>query len=199
MFLKLNYNLMKKIIFFFLLTAGISFSASSQQVISSAGTSNSNIAEFDNEIKFNFLNLIILSSFEVGYERFLSESHSLDLQLHINDRFGYNLEKDGNSYKTNSVQAALNFYFGDKDNGRFYAYPLLKFRFGEYEEAVDGGIKTTDMTSFIIGAGAGYKWEVSENFAFGPYASIARNFSSEVSDNFSGVEVNAGLSFGYRF
>lgn len=190
---------MKKIILFLLLVTGASFSARSQQVISSSGTSNPNIGAFDNEVKFNFLNLIILGSFEVGYERFLSESHSLDLQLHINDRFGYNLEKDGNSFKTNAVQAALNFYFGDNPNGRFHAYPLLKFRFGEYEEQVDGGIRTTDMTSFILGAGAGYKWEVSEHFAFGPYASIARNFSKEVSDNFAGVEVNAGFSLGYRF
>lgn len=190
---------MKKIIFFFLLTAGISFSASSQQVISSSNAYNSNVGVFDNEVKFNFLNLILMGSFEVGYERFLSESHSLDLQLHLNDRFSYNLERNGNSFKTNSVQAAINFYFGNDQNGRFHAYPLLKFRFGEYEEAVDGGIKTTDMTSFILGAGAGYKWEVSEHFAFGPYASVARNFSSEVSDKFSGVEVNAGFSLGYRF
>lgn len=140
-----------------------------------------------------------MASFEVGYERFLSDNHSLDLQLHINDRFGYNLEKDGNSFKTNSVQAALNFYFGDDENGRFFAYPLLKFRFGEYEEAVDGGIRTTNMNSFILGAGAGYRWEVSDRFAFGPYGSIARNFSQEVSDKFAGVEFNAGFSLGYRF
>ncbi|HSF54787.1 MAG TPA: hypothetical protein VLA71_13615 [Algoriphagus sp.] len=190
---------MKKSIFFFLFAIGISVSAYSQQVISSSGTSNPNIGTFDNEIKLNFLNLILMGSFEVGYERFLSESHSLDFQLHINDRFGYNNEGEGRKFKTNSIQTAMNFYFGSNPNGRFHVYPFLKFRFGDYEEPAAGGLSTTDMTAFILGAGAGYKWEVSEHFAFGPYASIARNFSDAVSNQFSAVEVNGGFSLGYRF
>lgn len=192
---------MKKIVFFLLLATGISLSASSQQVISSSSSNsyNSNIGIYDNEVKFNFLNLILMGTFEVGYERFLSDNYSLDLQLQLNDRFGYNFERDGRKFKTNSVQAALNFYFGNDQNGRFYVFPLLKTRFGDFEEVKDGGIVTTDMTSFILGAGAGYKWEVSDRFAFGPYASIARNFSGAVSDRFTGVEFNAGFSLGYRF
>lgn len=190
---------MKKSILAFLLISGISLSAFSQQVISSSTTSNPNIGTFDNEIKLNFLNLILLGSFEVGYERFLSESHSLDLQLHINDRFGYNSENDGKTYKTNSIQTGMNFYFGNKPNGRFHVYPFLKFRFGDFEESTTGGVETTDMTAFILGAGFGYKWEVSEHFAFGPYASVARNFSEAVSDKFTAIEPNAGFSLGYRF
>lgn len=190
---------MKKIILIFLLSAGFSFSASSQQVISSSGTSNPNVGTFENEVKLNFLNLFLLGSFEVGYEHFLSDNHSLDLQLHINDRFGYNSEKDGKKFKTNSIQSAMNFYFGNKPNGRFHVYPFLKFRFGDYEEQTAGPIATTDMTAFILGAGVGYKWEVSDHFAFGPYASVARNFSESVTDKFSAVEVNGGFSLGYRF
>lgn len=189
---------MKKYLLFFVLSAAISLSANSQQVISSSGTSNPNVGTFDNEIKLNFLNLILMGSFEVGYERFLSDNHSLDFQLHINDRFGYNSEKEG-TFKTNSIQSAMNFYFGNKPNGRFHVYPFLKFRFGDYEEMGMGANFTTDMTAFILGAGAGYKWEVSEHFAFGPYASIARNFSESVTDKFSAVEVNGGFSLGYRF
>ena len=191
---------MKKHILVFLFGIAISVSAFSQQVISSSGTSNPNIGAFDNEVKLNFLNLIVLGSFEVGYERFLSESHSLDFQLHINDRFGYNSQNDGKNYKTNSIQSGMNFYFGNKPSGRFHVYPFLKFRFGDYEEpSTTGGISTTDMTAFILGAGIGYKWEVSEHFAFGPYASVARNFSDAVSDKFTAVEVNGGFSLGYRF
>jgi hypothetical protein len=140
-----------------------------------------------------------LGSFEVGYERFLSESHSLDFQLHINDRFGYNSQNDGKTYKTNAIQTGMNFYFGNKPNGRFMLYPFLKFRFGDFEEPATEGVTTTDMTAFILGVGVGYKWEVSEHFAFGPYASIARNFSEEVSNRFSSIEPNAGFSLGYRF
>lgn len=190
---------MKKLALFFLLALGLSFSAHSQQVISSAGATNPNVGNYDNEFKLNFLNLILLGSVEVGYERYLSDNHSIDFQLHLNDRFGYNAQKDGETYKTNSILSAMNFYFGDGKNGRAYIFPFLKFRFGDYEEQGDTGVVTTDMTAFIFGAGAGYKWEVSDHFAFGPYASIARNFSETVSDKFAAVEVNAGFSLGYRF
>ncbi len=190
---------MKKYILSALFVAGLAVSAFSQQVISFSGTSNPNIGTFDNEIKLNFLNLIALGSFDVGYERFLSESHSLDLQVHINDRFGYNNDNDEKRFKTNSVQAAMNFYFGNKPSGRFHVFPFAKFRFGDYEQQAAGAVSTTDMTAFILGAGMGYKWEVSEHFAFGPYASVARNFSDVVSDKFSSVELNGGFSLGYRF
>jgi hypothetical protein len=190
---------MKKIILSAFFATALAVSGISQQVISSSGINNPNLGNFENEVKFNFLNLILLGSFEVGYERFLSESHSLDIQLHINDRFGYNMEGDGKTFKTNSIQSGMNFYFGNNPNGRFHVYPFLKFRFGDYEEASQGGISTTDMTAFILGAGAGYKWEVSQHFAFGPYLSVARNFSDVVSTKFTGVELNGGFSLGYRF
>ena len=192
---------MKKIILSLTLFAAATAFSFGQQVISSSGTTttNPNIGTFENEVKINFLNLIWLGSFEVAYERYLSESHSIEFQGLINDRFGFNNEKNGKKYKTNSVQAAMHFYFGDSGKGRFHIFPLVKVRFGEFEEPSDGGVVTTDMTSFILGAGAGYKWEVSEHFAFGPYASIARGFSEEVNDRFSGIEVNGGFSLGYRF
>jgi len=190
---------MKKLILSAFFVAALAVSAFSQQVIYSSGTSNPTIGTFDNEVKFNFLNLILLGSFEVGYERFLSENHSLDFQVHINDRFGYHTEGDDESFKSNAIQAAMNFYFGNNPNGRFHIYPFMKFRFGDYEKAVNASVVTTDMTAFILGAGIGYKWEVSDHFAFGPYVSVARNFSDGVSDQFSAVETNGGFSLGYRF
>jgi outer membrane receptor for Fe3+-dicitrate len=187
---------MKKTILSLTLILAFAISGYSQDVISS---SSRNTGDFSNEVKVNFLNLIVLASVELGYEKYLGEDHSLDLQLHINDRFGYNSQSGDKNYKTNSVQAALNFYFGDNENGRFYIYPLAKLRFGDFEEVENGDLVTTNMNAFILGAGVGYKWEFSQNFAFGPYASIARGFSSEVSDRFSAVEVNGGFSLGYRF
>jgi len=188
---------MKKVVFTIALITGMFTAGFAQDVISS---SSARTGDFTNEVKLNFLNLIWLGSVEVGYERYLSEDHSLDIQLHINDRFGFNNQKDGKTFKTNSVQAAMNFYFGQNTNGRFYVYPLAKVRFGDFEEPSDSGsIITTDMTAFIFGAGVGYKWEVSDNFAFGPYVSLARDFSKEVSSRFSDVELNGGFSLGYRF
>jgi len=186
---------MKKIIASISLLLMISSAAFSQDVISSSGNSRGN---FSNEVKVNFLNLIVLASIEVGYEKFLSDDHSLDFQLHLNDRFGFNSQGGGKNYKTNSVQASMNFYLGDDAEARFYIYPLAKLRFGDFEEVLDGDVVITNMNAFILGAGVGYKWEFS-NFAFGPYASIARGFSSEVSDRFAAVEVNGGFSLGYRF
>ncbi|NVK50486.1 MAG: DUF3575 domain-containing protein [Cyclobacteriaceae bacterium] len=168
-----------------------------QNVISSSGASSDR--DFSNEFKLNFLNLIVLGSIEAGFEKYLSEDHSLDLQVHLNDRFGFNSQKNGKNYKTNSVQASMNFYFGNNPNGRIYLFPLAKIRFGEFEEPVDGGIATTNMNAFMFGVGGGYKWEFSPHFAFGPYGSIARGFNNEVADRFTRVEFNGGFSLGYRF
>lgn len=188
---------MKKVIFTIALITGLFSAGVAQNVISSSSAQS---RDFTNEVKLNFLNLIWLGSVEVGYERYLSEGHSLDLQLMINDRFGFNSQKNGKKFKTNSVQASMNFYFGNNVSGRFYVYPLAKIRFGEFEEpGANGNVLTTDMTAFIFGAGAGYKWEVSDNFALGPYLSLARDFSKEVSNRFSDIELNGGFSLGYRF
>lgn len=188
---------MKKLIFTIAILIGMASSGMAQEVISSSGKSR---GDFSNEIKVNFLNLIWLGSVEVGYEKYLSDDHSIDFQVMINDRFSYYPQNKGKLYKTNSVQASMNFYFGDYENGRFYIYPLAKIRFGDFEEPGDNNtIITTDMTSFIFGAGGGYKFEVSNNFAFGPYVSVARGFSDDVANRFSRVELNGGFSLGYRF
>ncbi|WP_373400094.1 DUF3575 domain-containing protein [Algoriphagus halophilus] len=190
---------MRKSIVTIALIFGVIGSLAAQEVVSSSSGSNY-YGDFNNEIKVNFLTLIMFGSFEVAYERYLSEDHSLEFKGFINDRFGFNNEKKGKKYKTNSVQAAMNFYLNSNGSGRFYLFPLAKIRFGDFEEPSEsGGIDTTDMTAFILGAGAGYKWEVSEHFAFGPYASIGRNFSDDVVDRFTGIEFNAGFNLGYRF
>ncbi|REG90592.1 DUF3575 domain-containing protein [Algoriphagus antarcticus] len=191
---------MKKSIFtlsLILLMTGASFA---QEVISSSGGTNPYSGGFTNEIHVNFVTLIWFGSVEVGYERYLTDDSSLEFKGFINDRFGFNNENNGKRYKTSSLQASMNFYFGDNTNGRFFLFPLAKFRFGDFEEPTDaGGVQTTDMNAFILGAGVGYKWEVSNNFAFGPYASVSRNFSDPVSDRFTAIEFNAGFNLGYRF
>ncbi len=187
---------MKKSFFTLTFLLGILSLSQAQQVLSSSSDFS---RDFSNEIKVNFFNLIVLGSVEVGYEKYLSESHSLDFQVHINDRFGYNSEGKGREFKTNSIQTGMNFYFGNNTNGRFYLFPFAKIRFGDFEETSSGAVTTTNMSAFIIGAGLGYKWEVSQNFAFGPYASVARGFSNEVAVKFSRIEPNAGFSLGYRF
>lgn len=187
---------MKKIFLSITVFAMALFSGHAQQVISGGSMAN---RDFSNEIKVNFLNIIVLGSIEVGYEKYLSETHSFDFQIHLNDRFGYNSETKGREFKTNSIQAGMNFYFGGNGSGRFYLYPFAKVRFGDFEEPIDTQIRKTNMGAFLIGAGIGYKWEVSDHFAFGPYLSIARGFSEEVNNRFAQIEPNTGFSLGYRF
>ncbi|MGX7667369.1 autotransporter outer membrane beta-barrel domain-containing protein [Flavobacterium pedocola] len=162
-------------------------------------------AQSKNEVKLNILNTIALASVEVGYERFLDSNQSIGVEILINDQFAYLLEKSGERFNTNSVLASYNFYFannGGKASG-YYMYPFIKYRFGDFEEkkTVEGAEITvkTDMDSFILGLGSGYKWVWNDKFAIGPYASIARNFSEDVNDKFIAIEINAGFSIGYRF
>lgn len=178
-----------------LFAASLSFGQAQQMISGSSMPSR----DFSNEVKVNFLNLIVLGSIEVGYEKYLSEAHSVDFQVHLNDRFSYSPQTKGKDFKTNAIQAGMNFYFGENGKGRFYLYPFAKVRFGDFEEVKDGVILKTNMSAFLFGAGVGYKWEVSEHFAFGPYVSIARGFSEEVKERFSQIEPNAGFSLGYRF
>ena len=55
------------------------------------------------------------------------------------------------------------------------------------------------MNTFMVGLGAGYKWNFGNKFVLGPFVNIARNFSEEVKERFSAIEFNAGFNVGYRF
>lgn len=155
-------------------------------------------AQYKSEVKFNIANVIAIASIEVGYEYFLDDNQSVGAELHINDRFSYIEETDLKEFKTNSFLINYNYYFNPEDKGSFYAYPFLKYRFGEHTDDRAGKVDT-DMDSFIMGLGVGYKWAWNDKFAIAPYVSIARNFSDEVNDRFMSIEPNAGVSVGYRF
>lgn len=154
-------------------------------------------AQYKSEVKFNIANVIAIASVEVGYEYFIDDNQSVGAEIHINDRFSYVEEKNGKEFDTNSFLVNYNYYFSPEEKGSFYAYPFLKYRFGEHKD--DSSKGNTDMDSFIIGLGAGYKWAWNDKFTIAPYASIARNFSDKVNDRFMAIEPNAGISVGYRF
>ncbi len=155
-----------------------------------------------NEVKLNILNTIIQGSLELGYEYYLGQDQSIGVELMINDRFGYNAQgSGGKDYRTNSIQAAYNFYFLDKSDisssySNVYVYPFLKYRFGEFQE---DGEPDVDMNAAMIGIGVGYKWVRNNKFTIAPYVNISRGFSEEVEDRFTAVELNAGVSIGFRF
>jgi len=163
-----------------------------------------------NEVKWNVLNTIAITSVELGYEHFIDKDQSIGVDILINDRFSYAREtkKEGKykEFSTNSVAVNYNFYFGGEEgqNGAgFYASPFLKYRFGnyKYDKNIGGNDYRleTNMDSFILGVGAGYKLVKNDAFTISPFINIARNFSKDVVDQFSGIEVNAGINIGYRF
>lgn len=150
------------------------------------------------EIRLNFLNTIILGSVEIGYESFFKPDQSLGLELHLNDRFSYRTQNDTREFNTTSILVSYNFYFAGDGNGKIYISPFLKYRFGEFVEQAAGAPAITSMNSGAIGLMAGYRWNFN-NFAFGPFGAINRQFSQEVQNRFNAVELNAGFNVGYRF
>ncbi len=167
----------------------------------------SQIEVAQNEVKLNIANTIVIASVEIGYENFLDFNQSLEAGLHINDRINYGSEKGARNFNTTSFKLGYNFYFGTEDTGSgIYVNPFIKYRTGKFEEDVtveeDGDTKVnkeTNMNSFIIGLGGGYKWNFNDSFVLGPFLNVGRNFSENVKDRFSAIEFNAGFNVGYRF
>ncbi|HUH25976.1 MAG TPA: hypothetical protein VLY87_05080 [Flavobacterium sp.] len=174
------------------------------------GTINAQ-AQALNEVELNIFNTIVNQSVEIGYEHFIDRDQSIGVDLFINDRFSYyGQNKKTEKFKqfnTNAIAVNYSFYFGGKDDEHasgFYAQPFLKYRFGDYEHAekindTQYGIFKTDMNSFIIGIGAGYKLVKNDSFTISPFINIARNFNEDVAAEFMAIELNAGVNIGYRF
>ena len=163
-------------------------------------------AQAINEVKLNIFNTIAIQSVEVGYEHFIDTNQSIGFEAHIKDRFSYWTEskKEGKykKFNTNSIVVNYNMYFGgnsDEHASGFVLTPFLKYRFGKYERDREYGRTETDMNAFIIGLGGGYKLVKFDAFTVAPFVSVARNFSEEVSEEFMGIEINAGVTIGYRF
>ncbi|TRO67466.1 DUF3575 domain-containing protein [Christiangramia sabulilitoris] len=160
-----------------------------------------------NEIKLNIINTIAIASVEFGYERFIDDHQSIEGVVLINDRINYHSEKGSRKFDTNSFKLGYNYYFGDEyDASGLYINPFFKYRTGEFtedagnlQEPAPNNNVVTDMNSFIIGIGSGYKWNFNDTFVLGPFVNVGRNFSDEVKDRFSAIEFNAGFNIGYRF
>jgi len=155
------------------------------------------------EVNYNILNTLIVASAEVGYEYFFQENQSVGAKFLINDRPSYRSSRKSRKFKTNSFRLNYTYYFGlEKPGSEFYLQPFLKYRIGDFKEELkdeDYAVQTTDMNAFIIGVGVGYVWNFTNNFVVGPFANIGRNFSNDVKDRFSALEINAGVNLGYRF
>lgn len=154
----------------------------------------------NNEVKLNIANVIAVASVEIGYEYFFDYNQSIDAEVLINDRINFYDETNSKKLNTNSMKLGYNFYFGTENPGSgLYFNPFVKYRFGDFEEETNSVNLTTDMNTFIVGLGGGYKWNFSNSFIIAVYGSVGRNFSDEVKDRFSAIEFHGGLGIGYRF
>lgn len=166
----------------------------------------------NNEIKLNIAGVIAFATVEVGYEYLFDYNQSIDVEIFINDRINFYQETDSNKFNTNSLKLGYNFYFGTENPGSgLFFNPFVKYRFGDFEEEMDTTlidplpgepfppIEKTDMNTFIIGLGSGYKWNFSNSFIVSLYGSLGRNFSDEVKVRFQPIEFQGGLGIGYRF
>ncbi len=154
--------------------------------------------DLKHEVKWNITNTIVFGSVEVGYEYFIDGNQSVGAEIFINDVYNFSIGRNIKDFNTNSFALNYNYYIAPEDNGAgMLITPFLKYRFGDYQEDAE---PVVNMNSFILGIGAGYKWNLNDKFIFGPFANVARNFSNEVNDEFNiAVEFNAGFSIGYRF
>lgn len=150
------------------------------------------------EVRLNFLNTIIIGSVEVGYEHFISNDQSIGLELHFNDRFNYKSTSGDKDFSATAFLLSYNFYFAGDENGKLHISPFFKYRTGDYSDTFDGAPRNVNLNSGYLGLTGGYRWNFN-NFAFGPFVSVARGFSQEVNDVFNAVEFKGGLNVGYRF
>ena len=75
---------------------------------------------------------------------------------------------------------------------------MMDYTFGTFRQTESD--PKTNMDSFALGIALGHKWNMRNKFVFGPYASIARNFSDEVREEFkTPLEFYVGLDLGFRF
>ncbi|MEX2350698.1 MAG: DUF3575 domain-containing protein [Flavobacteriaceae bacterium] len=154
----------------------------------------------NNEIKFNIANVIAIASVEIGYEHLFDYNQSIDFEILINDRINFHSEQGSRQFNTNSAKLGYNYYFGTQNPGSgLYLNPFVKYRFGDFEEEINSVNLRTDMNTFIVGLGGGYKWNFSNSFVIALYGSVGRNFSDEVKERFSAIEFHGGLGIGYRF
>ena len=85
------------------------------------------------EVNLNILNVIWLSSVELGYEHYIAFNQSIEGEIFINDRFSFFSRKDGEKYNATSIKVGYNYYFDLDGNSGPYINPFIKQRFGHFK------------------------------------------------------------------
>ncbi|MFT3796314.1 DUF3575 domain-containing protein [Flavobacterium sp.] len=189
---------MKKIIFIALLCAQLGH----------AQDSPSGLAGKHNEVRVDLLSLVALSKYNLSYERYLGEDWSLGLSVNYANNKRVNDDFDEGNRNTIPKYEITPFvrYKLSKSLSRFYfAEVFASANGGDFREITRFNennvgyydIEKSDYFDVAIGAGAGYKMYIKEQFAIELLVGFGVNTID--TDKSPDVFSRVGLSFGYRF
>lgn len=155
-----------------------------------------------NVVKVNPL-AALFGSFEVGYERVITESSSVEIalaysSLKVNTTGGV---ADAKSTGL-GVEGKYKFYFGDESPRGWYAAPVVSYS----NTTLDSNNEKGDFSFFGAGAVAGYQWVFggddsgfSLDLSFGAqYASVSTS-GDIASTSIEGFLPKLGLALGYAW
>ena len=156
----------------------------------------------ENVVKLNPLALAF-GSFEVSYERVVSESNSIEVALAYSS-LKVNTSGGQVDAKTEGfgVEGKYKFYFADNNPRGWYAAPAVSYS----NTSLDSNNEKGDLSYFGVGAVAGYQWVFGggdSGFALdlnlgAQYASVTTSGSIS-STSIDGILPKLGLSLGYAW
>lgn len=168
----------------------------------------SNLASKKNEVRVDLLSLVALSKYNLSYERYTGEKFSMGLSLNYSNSDKVNDDFDEGNRNTRPKYEITPFvrYRLSEGLSRFYfAEVFVSANGGDFREIVrnvESGvghyeIEKSEYFDVAVGAGAGYKMYIKEQFAIELMVGFGLNTidTQKSPDVFSRV----GLSFGYRF
>ena len=159
-----------------------------------------------NELKIDFLDLLIFPALTVGYEKTNDSSSGFGATLFLN--LGSNND-DGIDWNDKFVITPYyRFYFTkseDFGSKGFFAEVFSKFAFGESQSFLNSlGIDTYETDNYFDiapGLAVGSKWINRKGFTFEILFGLGRNllYEEDNNDGRSTVVVRGGFSIGKRF
>lgn len=181
---------MKKLLLFCLLT---SIGLIAQK------TSENELALKKNELHLNVLMPVVLKSFELEYERCLSDQSGVGASVFIgnSDNFDVSFELTPYFRKYFGDEQAKGFFLEGFTMVNTYKYEYYYYTYDQYGYYMPTNPKIETKTNVAFGIGLGGKFITKDNFIGIINAGIGRNLSSN--DNVTDLVARFGIHFGYRF
>lgn len=152
------------------------------------------------ELKLNVFNLIVLSTFDVTYERLLNKDSSMGVTLFYNFN---NVDDDVYFPRKFSITPYYRWFFSETK----YARGFFVEGFGMLNNFEDrffignGNSELRSDTNFALGVSVGGKFVTKSGFTAEIFIGVGRNLFNNSDDIFSDYELvsRGGITLGYRF